>query len=148
MRCGSWLGNKSIKLHNYVASGTCPKPHQSSGCQGRRPEEIVVTTCYRSFLSLVGQKMLSDTSDYKVFRKAGKYKRGLRHSKADSDPWSGIWTWENLQSTDMILLRCHIDNLGIHQLGRSLHVPFIVLFSFRHAVGDQLYRIEMLGHIV
>lgn len=48
----------------------------------------------------------------------------------------------------MILLKCHIDNLGIHQLGRSLDVPLIVLFSFRHAVGDKLYRTEMLGHIV
>lgn len=48
----------------------------------------------------------------------------------------------------MILLKCHIDNLGIHQLGRSLDVPFTVLFSFGHAVGDQLYRTEMLGHIV
>lgn len=85
-----------LKLHNYVASGTCPKPLQSSGCQGGRLEEIVVTTCYRSFLSLVGQKILSDTNDYKVFRKAGKYKRGLRHSKAYSDPWSEIWTWEDL----------------------------------------------------
>lgn len=48
----------------------------------------------------------------------------------------------------MTLLKCHIDDLEIHQLGRLLDTPFIAVFSFRRAVDDQLYREEMLGHIV
>lgn len=47
----------------------------------------------------------------------------------------------------MTLFKCHVESLEIHQLGRSLDTPFIGLFSFRHVLDDQLYRIEMFGHI-
>lgn len=43
-----------LKFQNYLAGGTCPKTaKQSSGCQSGILGEIVVTTCYRSILSLV-----------------------------------------------------------------------------------------------
>lgn len=55
---------------------------------------------------------------------------------------------ENLQSTDVTLLKYCIGNLETHQLGRALDPPFIGLFSFRHAVDNQLYRIEICSHVV
>lgn len=47
----------------------------------------------------------------------------------------------------MTLLKCYIENLEIHQLGRPLEPPFIGLFSFRHAVDNPLYRTGVLGPI-
>ena len=68
-----------LELPNYLASDTCPKPLQSSGCQSGRLGEIVVVTCYRSFLSLVVQKIygvtICDTNDYKVFGKTAKHNK-------------------------------------------------------------------------
>lgn len=54
----------------------------------------------------------------------------------------------NLQSRDVILLKRPIENLESRQLGRSLDTLFIRPFLFRHTVDDQLYRVEMFGHIV
>lgn len=55
---------------------------------GRRLGEIVVVTCYRSFLSLVVQKIYGvttcGTNDYKVFGKTGKHKKDLKSNKPDS----------------------------------------------------------------
>lgn len=77
-----------LELPNYLASGTCPKPPPSSGCQSGRLEEIVVVTCYRSFLSSAVQEIygviLCDTNDYKVFGKTGKHKKDLKSNKPDS----------------------------------------------------------------
>ena len=77
-----------LELPNYLASDTCPKPLQSSGCQSGRLGEIVVVTCYKSFLSLVVQKIygvtICDTNDYKVFGKTAKHKRDLKSNKPDS----------------------------------------------------------------
>lgn len=67
-----------LELPNYLASGTCPKPPPSSGCQNGRLEEIVVVTCDRSFLSSAVREIyvatMCDTNDYKVLGKTGKHK--------------------------------------------------------------------------
>lgn len=70
-----------LELPNYLASDTCPKPPQSSGCQSGRLGEIVEVACYRNFLLLVVWKIygvtLCDTNDYKVFGETGKHMRDL-----------------------------------------------------------------------
>lgn len=81
------LERNQLKPHDDLASGTCPKPPVSSGCRSGRLGEMVVLTCYRSFLSLVVQKIygvtMCETNDYKVFGKTGKHKRDLRPNKPD-----------------------------------------------------------------
>lgn len=44
----------------------------------------------------------------------------------------------------MTLLKCHIENLKIHLLGKSFDPPFTGPFLCRHAANDQLCRLEML----
>lgn len=94
---------------------------------------------------------LCEINGYKVFEKkgVGKYRRGLRPIKPNSLTHKlESRLGKNLQSINVTLFKCHIENLEIHQLGRSLDSPFTGLLSFQHALDDQLYRIEMFGHIV